>query len=246
MKRTCFTCGKETTKPQLRDRYYCDEHFIAESVSAGLVWQGPCSVCMEMVVVYGERVRRIRKTGRANCGPACWRSYQRQKAGEAALRAVTRDRAVIVQRMKDRNPMFTPEVRERATTTLREMGHAPPVRGGNGRGPTVPQKMLADRLGLPMEVIVRTNKAPGSPTHYKVDIGDPSLKLAIEVDGASHGSTKTKAKDARKDLFLRGLGWTVLRFSNQAVMDGLEACALIVLSTISKLRTSTPTLPMAS
>ena len=99
-----------------------------------------------------------------------------------------------------------------------------------------------------MEVIIRTKMGRGSgyPTHYKLDIANPDFMMAVEVDGPSHSSLERKAQDAKKDRFLRSLGWTVLRFTNQEVMDDLGGCVRTVLSTTSKLRGTTTILRMAS
>jgi very-short-patch-repair endonuclease len=74
------------------------------------------------------------------------------------------------------------------------------------------------------------------PNCYKIDMADTGLKLAIEVDGGSHGSLIVQERDRRKDALLVGSGWTVLRFSNQQVMERLEECVQMVTSTISKLK----------
>jgi len=98
--------------------------------------------------------------------------------------------------------------------------------------------MLAARLGWPTEVPVRTGMRRGSghPGCYKVDIGNTSMKIAIEVDGGSHATVLNRARDIKRDEFLRGLGWTVLRFKNKEVLNSIEG----VLSTILKLSEPTP------
>jgi very-short-patch-repair endonuclease len=89
-----------------------------------------------------------------------------------------------------------------------------------------------------MEVSVITG---GKPHCYKIDVANRTLKIAIEVDGGSHGTLERKAQDARKEEFLVGCGWVVLRFSNKAVTERLAECVQTVLSTISKSRTRTLT-----
>ena len=74
----------------------------------------------------------------------------------------------------------------------------------------------------------------GYPTCYKVDVCNPALKIAVEVDGNSHCPISRQEQDRKKDALLSGLGWTVLRFSNRQVMTDLEGCVRKVLSTISK------------
>lgn len=117
------------------------------------------------------------------------------------------------------NPSTRPEVREKISRRLKAMKHGPSVRGGNGTGLTEPQAFMLDALGagwmaeFPLSLGPRT---PGYPTHYKLDLALPGRKIAVEVDGFSHGSRKDQ--DAKKDAKLRSLGWTVLRFSNLDIL----------------------------
>ena len=57
------------------------------------------------------------------------------------------------------------------------------------------------------------------PNSYKVDLADVSRRLAVEVDGRGHQTERWRALDAKKDRALALLGWSVLRFSNQVVME---------------------------
>ena len=130
--------------------------------------------------------------------------------------------------------MHNPEVRAKMTSTLRAMGWKPPTRGGNGKGPTGPQSLLADLLGWPMEVAVPTKMPRGSgyPSSYKLDIAELDLMVGIEVDGFSHCALARQRQDAKKEELLASLGWTVLRFTNREVMEDLRGCVQTVLSTI--------------
>lgn len=87
-------------------------------------------------------------------------------------------------------------------------------------------------------------RGSGYPSNYKLDIANPQVMLGIEVDGSSHTTVERQAQDAKKEEFLSGLGWTVLRFSNREVTEHLAECVQTVLSTTSKLTDHTPTLPM--
>lgn len=121
------------------------------------------------------------------------------------------------------NPFNDPALRQRNAEMARMRGKAH-LTGGNGRGMSQPQTLLLQRLGWTPEHVVGTgSRGKGMPTHYKIDIACPERKIAIEVDGRGHRSMKVKAADARKESFLRSLGWTVLRFQNQRVMDELDA-----------------------
>lgn len=207
-----------------------------------------CSQCgQEHTLLSRDRRDRYRRTGRAYCSDACKWAYLR---AEVAARMAATNKRHAAARMKARNPMARPESREKMRGTLKAIGHRPPVRGGNGKGLTVPQSHLAQALGWDTEVIVRTGQrrvnAEHLPSHYKLDIADRALKVAIEVDGGSHAMRERQEQDAKKTAFLSSRGWTVLRFSNRDVMERLEACVQTVMSTTSKLKGSTPTSPTAS
>ncbi len=142
------------------------------------------------------------------------------------------------ERMKRNNPMSRPEIRAKMTDTIRRIGHKPKQRGGNGKPPTEAEQKLIDMLtvfGFTPQLPVRTGwgKNPG-PTHYKLDMAHPTLKIAIEADGRSHEATARQQSDARKDAFLRGEGWTVLRFKNDQILND----PAMVMFTISKSMTS--------
>lgn len=134
-------------------------------------------------------------------------------------------------RMKTNNPMHRGDNRERATATLRAMGHKPHIRGGNGTGATAAERAISEALGWPTNVVVATNMKRGSgyPGHYKIDVGNRELKVGIEVDGSSHQVLARKAQDRKKEDFLRGLGWIILRVSNRQALEETG-------STISRLK----------
>jgi hypothetical protein len=156
------------------------------------------------------------------------------------------NRTFASKRMTERNPMRKESVREKVSSTLREMGWKPTVRCGNGTI-TEPQLLLASALGWEMEVPVRTGmgRSSGYPSCYKVDIGNTELKIAVEVDGNSHHVISRRQEDAKKDALLASLGWSVLRFWNAEVMEELEKCVRTVMSTTLKLKNITTTLPTA-
>lgn len=90
-------------------------------------------------------------------------------------------------------------------------------------GMTAPQQKLFALLrgGWTPEGVVsvmeRGGKRGGYPTHYKVDLLHPELKIAVEIDGASHASLKRREQDRKKDSYLRKCGWRVLRLLNADV-----------------------------
>src|SRR5207253_2925886 len=85
------------------------------------------------------------------------------------------------------------------------------------------------------ELTVVTRRLYGLPSCIFLDLANKVVRLSIEIDGETHRNPRARDADARKEKFLRGNGWTVLRFWNQDVMEDLEGCVLMVLSTISKL-----------
>jgi hypothetical protein len=139
-------------------------------------------------------------------------SQARWWASPAALESKARIAAL--------NPMANEESRQKMANTLREIGHKPIARGGNGRGPTIPQSIMATALGpqwileYAVSLGVRTS---GYPTHYKLDIANVEMMIGIEVDGDSHVGAR-RAQDRKKDTKLESLGWTVLRFWNRDIL----------------------------
>src|SRR3990167_2436720 len=147
-----------------------------------------------------------------------------------------------ITKFRKTNGMFRPEVRAKVSTKLRAMGWKPTVQGGNGRGPTIHELAISAALGWPCNVIVRTGVHSYHPTHYKIDVGNQDLKIAIEVNGFSHTALCRKAQDKKKKLFLESMGWRVLSFTNAEIHKNLKGCVQEVLSIISTSQTETPIL----
>jgi hypothetical protein len=154
------------------------------------------------------------------------------------------------ERMRTKNPMYNPDVKERARQAL--VGRTFLSRGGNGQ--LTPQQVaLCQALGLPesaMEFVIPTAGArqdfESLPPAYKVDLGIPEVRLAIEVDGRTHKLKKWKFLDRRKTAVLNFLGWSVLRFWNEEVDQDLTRCVQMVWSTISRLKETITTSLMES
>lgn len=117
--------------------------------------------------------------------------------------------------------MSNSQARARMRESLRRSKHRPIQRGGNGRPLSLPQLALLHVLGegWESEVAIPTGgRGHGHPTNYKIDIANRQELLAIELDGGSHNSEKHRELDARKDEFLRGLGWRVFRVPNEEAL----------------------------
>lgn len=206
----CVWCGKELTARQVK----ADGRFCGTSCSAKWRMRQP----EILAKVHSPEV-----------------AAKRGKKKSAWLHSGTPEANAEMERIRTLNPTDSPEVRAKISATLRAMGHRPKARGGNGRGPTLAQKVLWELLGEGWYLeypVTLGPKLPGYPTCYKVDIGNPSAMVAVEVDGPSHHSRK--AEDLKRDAKLRELGWTVLRFWNQEVL----ASALSVVEAIRSASTT--------
>lgn len=135
-----------------------------------------------------------------------------------------------------RNPSSDASTRQKIAGTLRKMGHRPTVRGGNGAGLTKPQEILACWLGPgwhPEHVVSTGARIKGGPpTHYKIDVANPDLMIAVEIDGGSHGTLARQAADQRKTAWLSSRGWSVFRCSNQEVLSSAGLVIARIMSTL--------------
>ena len=52
---------------------------------------------------------------------------------------------------------------------------------------------------------------------YVADFACLALKLVVEIDGATHSTTEELAYDVARTAVLEGLGWQVIRFTNDDV-----------------------------
>lgn len=185
------------------------------------------------------------------CNKSCsakWRTSQpwwREKAGYDSPQRVETIRANVRQYVASTTPIerqerarkaraaWTDETMTSMKATFKAAGHKPKVRGGNGRGLTVPQRLLLDQLGegwIPEYSVGTGPRRPGVPTHYPIDLANPQLMMAVEVDGNSHRTVKGKERDARKEQFLIAQGWCVLRFWNKEVMTSLPTVIVSITS----------------
>ena len=193
---------------------------------------------------------RALKRGYCYCSKECsvkggrkrdtWTEDRRRKASEKMKKINSRYHDQFVERMKTDNPMKNADVRKAVSDRLKAIGHHPKIRCGNGMGLTGPQQTLMIALAENVEVYAeypiptKMARNSGYPTCYKVDIGIPDYMIAIEVDGNSHCLIERQQQDQKKEQFLNGLGWRVLRFKNKQVTERLEDCVQTVMSTISK------------
>lgn len=121
---------------------------------------------------------------------------------------------------------WTPETEALIRATKEANGTlAPTIRGGNGHPPTRAEQLLLDsipQLVWNYSIPTHMERGSGFPPTYKVDLAVPSILLAVECDGNSHRAAERRFQDQKKDQFLAGLGWLMLRFWNQDIETGLE------------------------
>jgi len=202
-----------------------------------------CSVCNAETKLIGAAKWYFETKGRGYCSKECSKAY-RSEVSSATMARTNREHASA--RMTTKNPMRKAETRAKVSMTLRGMKHKPQQQGGNGKQPPMAELILEtlfEGMGFVMQPAIKT-RASGTaerfPASYKPDLGHWGLKIAIEADGPSHGALSRQAQDAKKDAFLRGIGWTVLRFTNRQIMLTPEVVVEEVMSTISRLTLCTP------
>jgi hypothetical protein len=68
-----------------------------------------------------------------------------------------------------------------------------------------------------------------------VDFCAPRAGLVVEVDGAQHLDSEGKARDAKRDIYLRAQGLQVLRFDNLQVLKELDAVMQVIYQTAEQI-----------
>lgn len=120
------------------------------------------------------------------------------------------------------NCMASEEVRAKVSKTLRAMNHRPTNRGGNGQL-TNPQLAMMEVLGTQWiaehSVAVPGYRSMGLPKNLKIDIANPTILIAIELDGVSHQSPTRRDQDTRKVAYLVREGWSVFRITNARAIE---------------------------
>ena len=191
-----------------------------------------CVICNKPVPPPTWRIAAKQLAKRKLCGnPSCKSAFSRQ-----TIKRSFKKHGGEITKFRKTNGMHRPEVRAKVSASLKARGWGPTHRGGNGRPIPVDHQSLAEALRWPCEVVVKTHLPRGSgyPPCYKIDIGNAIRKIGIEVDGLSHKSYAKQAQDAKKTVFLRSIGWKILRFTNEEVRADLQKCVRTVLSITSK------------
>jgi endogenous inhibitor of DNA gyrase (YacG/DUF329 family) len=216
----CIHCGKELRlRPSdtIRDRCSptCREGKIFQERKKEKV----CPICF----------LTHKKVGKF-CSKKCsYKDPARRKIYSDTMRRTNISRKEIIsERMRTNNPSKNPLTVSKQIATRRLNGTLTiKERGGNGKGPTVPEQILLSSLGNKWKHnrSVKTfpgKRTPGYPPCYKIDVSNLELMIGIEVDGGSHKIEERKNQDQKKEKRLKELGWKVLRFTNKEVMTNLS------------------------
>jgi very-short-patch-repair endonuclease len=79
--------------------------------------------------------------------------------------------------------------------------------------------------------------------HYILDFYCSKLRLAVEVDGYSHGTAGQPQHDARRDAWLATQGVEVLRLSASTVLDDMDATLATIAAAVDRRRAHLPPPP---
>jgi very-short-patch-repair endonuclease len=79
---------------------------------------------------------------------------------------------------------------------------------------------------------------------YIVDFVSHTAKLIIEIDGGQHFEGKQELRDRRRDAFLTGKGFRVLRFNNLDVMTNRTGVLEVIAAAVLDARA--PSLPSSA
>ena len=78
---------------------------------------------------------------------------------------------------------------------------------------------------------------------YYVDFACLHAGLVVEIDGDSHGDDLAQSNDSVRDDYLRGRGFTVMRFGNREVTQNPEGVFQILAAYLDTLPASPPPQP---
>ncbi len=78
---------------------------------------------------------------------------------------------------------------------------------------------------------------------FIVDFYIPKVKLVIEIDGDSHFHADAREYDARRTLFLKKFGITVMRFTNVDIDESLDGVYTRIVQEVRRLLIAPPPTP---
>ncbi len=71
---------------------------------------------------------------------------------------------------------------------------------------------------------------------FILDFYCPELKLAIEVDGASHFLGDSPVYDAERQSYIENFGIRFLRFTNLDVLENIEGVLVSIMETVCRIK----------
>jgi Protein of unknown function (DUF559) len=159
---------------------------------------------------------------KTHCSKSCarrrlWKDPARRAMFQDAMATTSETQIQVAsERMKRMNK--NADFRKKSDDGKRGKGFVG-ERGGNGTL-TREQIALLEATGYVPEYPVPT----GNPS-WKcalMDLANPSLKIAVEVDGKTHLCRQQQNRDRIKERMLERLGWVVLRFTNEEVNEDIN------------------------
>lgn len=225
----CGRCGVTVLVSTTRTQYtpFCPPCREARKAERQKTVTTTCATCGAMLTLTGRAGLERARQQRTYCSTAC----RATAMSASSRRTAVRDAARSAARMRERNPTAMPGVVEKIKTS-RGGTWRPPHRGAASRAPTPTQLATQAALGSEWVLEHHVKLGPGRDG-CRLDVAHPQKKIAVELDGPSHYGARRK-RDELRDARLRGLGWIVLRFSNQAATERLAECVQTVTSTTSR------------
>jgi very-short-patch-repair endonuclease len=120
--------------------------------------------------------------------------------------------------------------------TLNEQMKAPPPR--MIKLTKLEQKMykILEGINIPNQLFGQYNVfVPGNPQPFVIDFAYPSYGVGVEADGAAwHENIESKIRDQQRDQKLANVGWRILRFKEDAILQKSDEIKKIVLQQIQE------------
>ncbi len=124
----------------------------------------------------------------------------------------------MIRPIKKRLPKISKETKIRAKELRREM--------------TLAERLVWSRIKAKQLDVKFLRQRP--VCEYICDFVSFEVGLVVEVDGAQHYEKDGKAYDKNRTLYLRSLGFEVLRFNNVEVMQNLEGVLNLIYEEVGR------------
>ena len=99
------------------------------------------------------------------------------------------------------------------------------------REETIAEKRLWEQLrNRTLEGFKFSRQVPIGP--YVADFICRDRRLIVEADGATHSTEEELANDNRRTGFLKSEGYTVIRFQNDEILNGMDEVLTLILQAL--------------